>query len=456
MKPYAVPASLTILLILLLVTGCTSPSGSMSPAVTAVPTTGMTTGTGDLHLVAADGNASLSRVGNISVIRLEGTYREMGRQYGRLMGKDIAKMYDTVVASIGQPGFIIGITSESQLVNYSMGQYRYYPQQYREIVEGISESSGVPVSHIVVIDQLVPDYITYAKMELTPEQIKAIISGNQDPILGNTSASPGTDHCSSITVWGNYTGGGPLVMGRNFDFGQSYRNFNPYLTVVVYNPTDGSVPTAVIGWPGSVGGIEAFNRAGLVMETNDNSRVTEPNNQIHIDRIPINFLVLGLVMDSSTFDQFDAAMESARFGYPLLANFATPAEGYTYEIGTQDVVRRGDTNYGMQVIANFPLAPYWNESPNLTDLETGISQSRRANLMNLGEKYKGSINTTVMEKVLDTQYTEGGATFGSGSLGSSVTVYQFIYVPATRTLTLKAPTYDTWTTVELAPLFRNG
>jgi hypothetical protein len=61
-----------------------------------------------------------------------------------------------------------------------------------------------------------------------------------------------------------------------------------------------------------------------------------------------------------------------------------------------------------------------------------------------------------MEKVLDTQYTEGGATFGSGSIGSSVTVYQFIYVPATRTLTLKAPTYDTWTTVELAPLFRTG
>ena len=455
MKPYAVPASLTILVVLLLVAGCTTQSDSMSPAGTAVPGGSPAAGTSNLKLVATDGNASLYRVGNISVIRLEGTYREMGRQYGRLMGKDIANMYDTVVASIGQPGFIIGLESEGQLLNYSMNQYNLYPQQYKEIVQGISESSGVPVSHIAAIDLLVQNYVNYPNTELTPEQISAILKGNVDPILGNKSALPSTDHCSSITVWGNYTRGGPLVMGRNFDFGQSYRNFNPYLTVVVFNPTDGSVPTAVLGWPGTVGGIEAFNSAGLVMETDDNSFVTAPNNKVHHDRIPINLLVLDLVKDSSTFEQFDAAMNTARFGYPLLANVATPAKGYTYEIGTQDVVRRGDTNYGMQVIANFPIDPYWNEPSNLTDLQTGISLSRRANLLNLGEKYKGSINTTIMEKILDTRYSDGGASFETGPEGQSVTIYQFVYVPETRTLIVKSPTYDNWTTVELAPLFHN-
>ena len=455
MKPYAVPASLTILVVLLLVAGCTTQSGSMSPATMAVPGVSPAAGTSDLKQVTTDGNASLYRVGNISVIRLEGTYREMGQQYGRLMGKDIANMYDTVVASVGQPGFIIGIQSENQLINYSMQQYSYYPQRYREIVEGISESSGVPVSHIVVIDQLVPSFTNYPQTDMTQEQIYAFLEGKIDTIPGDKSDLFISDYCSSITVWGNYTGGGPLVMGRNFDFGQAYRNFDPYLTVVVYNPTDGSVPTAVLGWPGTVGGIEAFNSAGLLMETNDNSYVTNPNNEIHHNRIPLTLLVLGLFMDSSTFEQFDAAMNTARFGYPLLANVATPKEGYTYEIGTQDVVRRGDTNYGMQVIANFPIDPYWNEPANLTDLQTGISLSRRANLLNLGEKYKGSINTTIMEKILDTRYSDGGASFETGPQGSSVTVYQFVYVPETRTLIVKSPTYDNWTTVELAPLFHN-
>jgi len=87
-------------------------------------------------------------------------------------------------------------------------------------------------------------------------------------------------------------------MCRNFDFGQAYGNFNPYLTVIVYNPIAGTVPTAVIGWPGSVGGIEAFNSAGLVMETNDNFHITAPNNKVRHDRVPLNLLVLSLVMDS--------------------------------------------------------------------------------------------------------------------------------------------------------------
>ena len=90
MKPYAVPASLTILVVLLLVAVCTTQSGSMSPATMAVPGVSPAAGTSDLKQVTTDGNASLYRVGNISVIRLEGTYREIGRQYGRLMGKDIA------------------------------------------------------------------------------------------------------------------------------------------------------------------------------------------------------------------------------------------------------------------------------------------------------------------------------------------------------------------------------
>jgi hypothetical protein len=448
------PASFVI--VLLLVAGCTTQTGMTG---TATPPPGISTDNG-LKLVASDGNAHLYSAGNISVIRLKGSYREMGQQYGRLMAKEIPKMYDTVVAQIGQPGFVFGVATEDDLVNYSMAQYAYYPQQYKEVVEGIAETSGVPVSHIVVIDQLVPDYSSYPQTELSEAQLVALFSGSKDVIFGNASATTSTvnaasHHCSSVIAWGNYTGNGPLVMGRNFDFGKAFRNFDPYLSVIVYNPDDGSVPTAVIGWPGSVGGIEAFNEAGLVMETNDNSHVTAPNNVLHHNRIPLNLLTLGLVKDSATFAQFDAAMNSTRFGYPLLANVATPEQGYTYEWGSRDVVRRGDTNPGLQVIANYPLSPFWNETIPSSDLATGYSLSRRANLMNLSEQHKGSLDTSAMESIFDTPYSQGGATFGTASLGDSVTVYQFVYVPETRTLTLKAPGYDTWTTIELAPLFRD-
>ncbi|MEN6341435.1 MAG: C45 family peptidase [Methanospirillum sp.] len=452
MKPTALFTALSILVVLILVAGCTSTPAAQSGALVSPAGSHATLAGSGVPPGASDGNASLYRAGNVSVLRLEGSYREMGRQYGRLMAQNISKMYDTVVAQIGRPGFIIGITSESQLVNYSMAQYAYYPQQYREIVEGISETSSVPVGHILVIDQLIPNFANFFRTDMTQDEIVAFLRAQGDGTPANSSDA--AHHCSSVIAWGAYTGGGPLVVGRNFDFGAAYRSFDPYLSMIVYNPTDGTVPTAVIGWPGSVGGIEAFNRAGLMMETDDNSHITEPNAEVHHDRTPLNLLVLDLVKDSATLSQFDAAMNATRFGYPLLANVATPSGGYTYEIGTRDVVRRGDTNPGLQVVANFPISPFWNEPSNLSDVETGYSLSRRANLMALGEQNRGTINTTVMEKIFDTPYSRGGATFGADSPEGSATIYQFVYVPETRTLTLKAPQYSDWTTVELAPLFR--
>ena len=69
------------------------------------------------------------------MVRLEGTWREMGRQYGRLKGKDIAAMYEAVVASIRQKNdFIIGLETEEQLTKYSMSQFGLYPQQQKEVV----------------------------------------------------------------------------------------------------------------------------------------------------------------------------------------------------------------------------------------------------------------------------------------------------------------------------------
>gem|GEM_PF-4856456 len=42
----------------------------------------------------------------------------------------------------------------------------------------------------------------------------------------------------SIAAWGNYTSGGPLVFGRNYDNGPKLAEF---VSVVVYNPEDGSI-----------------------------------------------------------------------------------------------------------------------------------------------------------------------------------------------------------------------
>ena len=51
--------------------------------------------------------------------------------------------------------------------------------------------------------------------------------------------------CSGIAVWGDYTGGGPLVFGRNNDDTPFYKEFAKYMVTAVFNPDDSSIPVAV-------------------------------------------------------------------------------------------------------------------------------------------------------------------------------------------------------------------
>ena len=49
------------------------------------------------------------------------------------------------------------------------------------------------------------------------------------------------------------------------------------------------------------------------------------------------------------------------------------------------------------------------------------------------------MNATIMEKILDTRYRDGGALLETMPSGSSVTIYLFVYVPETLDIYSKGP-----------------
>jgi len=384
--------------------------------------------------VATDGNATLYTLGNLSVIRLEGNFREMGRQYGQLQGTEIARMYDEVISDLPSLSLISRVTTETELLEISEQQFKLYPERFKEIALGMSETSGIPVSHIIAIDQFFQITVTSHKEILKP------ISG----------------HCSSLIAWGEYTNGETLIMGRNFDFFNTYQKFYPYQVLILYHPTDGCVPVGTLGYAGNIGGVEAFNAAGLVLETNDNSNVPYPENVSYNSRIPFNLLIVQLLLDAETLDQLDAALNTTRFGYPMLFNVADEHTGYTYEGGTRTIIKRGDINEGLQVISNLPIDSSWNIS-ELDENLTFNSKERRSNLINLSNIYKGRINTTIMEQILDQSIEDGGAGIlfnQSTPINISLsTIYRYVYVPKSRVLSLRSPAYDSWASINLSPLF---
>ncbi len=407
--------------VLLAVTGCAGSGGAGVPGTA----------------IASSGPARLYKAGPFKVAVLQGDYYEMGRQYGTLLREDITAMYYRMakVAESESASLKLG-KSLAEIQSFCLSQCELYPRRLREITRGLSRASGLKPEQLALIDTIVL------------WQMESYYQSDGDA-------------CSSIAVWGPYTGGGPLMLGRDFDFPLSYMDLNRYLSVIVFNPDDGSEPVAALSYAGQTGCVQFFNAKGLAAEFNDGSEVTAPNDKIITDRIPFTASLMQFGLDCSSLAQLDAAFRTTRFNYPILCNVVDAKEGCTFEAGTTDVIRRGDVAEGLQVIANTPIDPRWNMPP------PGHEDPRRDNLVALAGRYKGRIDLATMKKIMDTPVEEGGSKVppwkkpGEEAVPapsiedyrSYTTLYQFIYKPETLDLYLKAVDLSGWVRVGLKPLF---
>ena len=173
------------------------------------------------RLIATHDKAKLYKAGKFNVLVLRGSYRQMGRQYGQLMKEDLHNMYRVAIENtfIKKEGIPLETLTEA-----SKAFYDNYPMRVQAIVEGIAETSGLEKEKLAMLAEVVT-LVGYAK-----------------------HANEG--RCSAIAAWGEYTSGGPLVFGRDFDYAPYFRQFAEFTTVVVYNPDDGSIPVAQIGYVG--------------------------------------------------------------------------------------------------------------------------------------------------------------------------------------------------------------
>jgi len=372
--------------------------------------------------VAEFEGAKLYAAGKFRVLELSGTFRQMGRQYGHLMSGPLKEMYGEVVSQYAKNGVAC---SDTSLDDFASQLFRLYPRPLQELAEGMSETSALTLNKIAVLNEFF-DY--YLKCHDHPE------SGDG----GN---------CSAISVWGTYSKGGAVVMGRNFDFPPFYRAFNKYITVVAYNPSDASNSTAVITFPGQIGSIQAFNSRGLVLENNNGNSCGDAARYFG-KRIPSMPKDLVAMFEHSTYDGLDAALMTSRIHYPLIYNIGFPGGAANYEMTTSEVKRRQGQD-GLLVGTNHFVSPGWPPPP--PKYQDGIkeSTSRYDNLQALARKHKGAIDASTMMEILDVPGDKGGAT------SKDRTIYQFVAVPAELKIWLKALTYCDWTEVDLRPLLHH-
>lgn len=354
---------------------------------------------------------SLYKSGMLNVLDLRGTYRQMGRQYGYLLKDQLNDLYRIAIEEyfIGKKGL-----SYETLNDTATALFNLYPNRFKEVIYGMAETSGMSTDKHILLNGL---------------ELYGMISG-----------------CSAIAAWGDYTKGGPLIFGRNYDWFDSYKEFAKYLTVTVLN-VDSGIPCAIVTFAGIIYATTGINKEGLFLELNNG--LPSGGELSYSNRVPAIINLLAFLLDYSTMEQLNAAFNSTRSNFTFIISVADDNCAYSFEWPPFDVRRRTGEVKGLLVATNHFVNPAWGMA--LFENTGFKTVERRKNLLLLGHKNKGKMNAGKMMDILDISMNEGGATWPAGE--KIQTVYQVIAIPGELKLWLKVPGFQNWTSVDLAPIF---
>ena len=363
----------------------------------------------------------LYKAGKINVVVMEGTYKEMGKQYGALLKDELNANYNGMIEGLKN---IKSFTVES-FQDFGNMIYDSYPEKYQQIVNGLAESSGLGTEKAkFLLGQ--ESYVYAALLELAKGE--------------NIS---GSAHCSGLATWGDYTGGGPLVFGRNYDLGPvNHEN----AMLAIYNPIDGSIPSSSFTFAGAIYTTTGMNRDGLFLELNNGS--ASDNADYTGIRTWTPLTVFSFLEQSKNLNQVDVAFNSTLPDLSYIINAADPKYAYSFEWSTNGVKKKEPDKAGLMAATNLFFDPAWGPQSYDFSKDPDAVVIRRDNLLKLAEANKGNINVSKMMEIISTPLKDGGS-FRDPNLTS----YEIVAVPETLKMWLRIPEYQDWVEVNLAEYF---
>ncbi|MFP4455814.1 MAG: C45 family autoproteolytic acyltransferase/hydrolase [Desulfonatronovibrio sp.] len=353
----------------------------------------------------------LCRYGKINVLDLRGSFLEMGHQYGSLMSEQLQILYQKAIIDhfMDRKGL-----SRKSMLQAAKGLYNFYPQRFKDIILGMSKTSGLSLDDQIILNAL---------------ELYGLMPG-----------------CSAVFAWDEYTHDGQLIAGRNYDWFDSYADFAESLTVTVFHP-DSGIPAAIITFAGVIYATTGINAQGLFLELNN--AFPSGGGLTYKNRVCAMSNLLAFLVDYQNMDQLDAAMNTTRSNFSFIINTADRHTAVSYEWPPFDLRQRPGDAPGLLVSTNHFINPAWG----LTMQEnTGFkSVLRRDNLLKLGRQSKGKIDVRAMKNILDTPIEKGGATWPEQ--GQVRTIYQIIATPVNQQIWIKVPGCQDWISIELQRFF---
>ena len=382
----------------------------------------------------------------VHIVVLNGTYGEMGRQYGHLLKEQILWHFeelknDFMVKTAGnnpvdQPAPLMNHDEVTAL--FMAGFYNALPHHHKQMIKGAVETSELALEDMVFMDNMLQGVLY--------------------------SAGIGGGGCTSAAVWGDASTDGRLYTGRNHDFGKSWRERLGRIAVVrITNPKDSDISVAAFTRAGQVTtAIDLMNNKGLYVEFNnaDNIRALSlPTRMRGTDN-----LAFSLVSDYQSVEELDVIVPSLKSNDALLMMAADPTRARFFEVSPNASVRTEPQFLDGQLTsrANHALSPLWNmDVDSDPDRAIAFSKVRRANFVEFLSEDPSTNDEAKMltflskEVIVDGKISDGAACIMEPAVKvEDWTSYQTVTIPAERKVFWRIPTHTPWLEIDLTKYFR--
>ena len=350
-----------------------------------------------------EGGASYD-IDGISVLDLNGSWYQMGRQYGIMAKSQMKDVLEYLDSKIGPDSVKIAAAA-----GIADKLFANYPDSLKTFFEGMSRTSGISLERL--------------KLCNASEYVEGVFL------------------CSAMAVWDSY-GSGKLVFGRNYD-ADSYREIDRDLVVTVYHPMDGTA-AATVGYAGEIYCVSGLNSKGLFVELNNG--MPSAGYEVHWDLCPGTTELFNLLFSAESLDDVDTFFNNTQSSLAVIIGVADKREARSYE-WCFDGVRRGDemTPDGLMIGTNHYVNDDWPfNTPS--DETSWNSIIRRRNIAFKAEQSKGNIGVEEMKEIMSTSLEDGGPKH-------HLTRYQIVAVPEDMLLYINIPSNGKWVELDMKEFF---
>lgn len=233
----------------------------------------------EVKLLAEEGKGKLYQVGEHWLCVMEGTYKEMGFQHGKLLANKIEHIMKKgyFVKALWNRGY-----TQEYAFEQSKRMAKHIPAEYMEEVQGIYEG----------VQSAGKKDITYEEVLLgatVPEILH--FPPNEPPSMPETMPKS----CSNFACWGRWTPDGRLIHGRNLDWTVS-ADAQDDSVLLVWRPK-GKKPYMMLSWAGAIGSVSGMSASGLTI-----GEMTLPSPNATFDGMPL-LVIMRRVLEQETLEQ---------------------------------------------------------------------------------------------------------------------------------------------------------